>query len=125
MRRWAALMAEVNVKSAKPTWYTQPSRIDDSVNYVPVTRSTSVENALQIHPFVQNEPNFQNTQNHHKPSHYKGLRQYTPLCVTENKPKTNPNEPKANPIFRSSGGPKAKTNPNKPNFPKTQKSTQT
>jgi len=31
-------------------------------------------------------------------------------------PKTNPNEPKTNPIFRSSGAPKAKTNPIEPNL---------
>jgi hypothetical protein len=64
--------------------------------------------------FVQNEPNFENSKNHRKLLFHKGLRQYARLRITKNKPKTNPNEPKANPIFRSSGAPEPKTNPNKP-----------
>ena len=42
----------------------------------------------------------------------KGYENNAGLC----RPKTNPNEPKTNPIFRSSGARKAKTNPNEPNF---------
>jgi hypothetical protein len=62
-------------------------------------------------PFMQNEPKFQNSQNRHTYFYHKGLRQYARLRITKNKPKTNPNEPKANPIFGPSGAPKAKTNP--------------
>jgi ABC-type sulfate transport system permease component len=36
--------------------------------------STPVEYPLQIRPFMQNKPNFQNTQNRRKPSPHKGLR---------------------------------------------------
>jgi hypothetical protein len=64
--------------------------------------------------FVQNEPNFQNSQNQRNSSFQKGLQQSARLRITKNKPKTNPNEPKANPISGPQGAPKAKTNPNKP-----------
>jgi hypothetical protein len=37
-----------------------------------------------------------------------------PSATRKTNPKRTQNEPKANPIFRSSGAPKAKTNPNKP-----------
>jgi hypothetical protein len=63
---------------------------------------------------VQNEPNFPNTKNQRNPLFTNKLRKYLPFRPPEKRTQTNPNEPKANPIFRSSGAPKAKTNPNEP-----------
>jgi hypothetical protein len=37
-----------------------------------------------------------------------------PISHYQKRTQTNPNEPKTNPIFRSSGAPEAKTNPNEP-----------
>jgi hypothetical protein len=65
---------------------------------------------------VQNEPNLQKRQNQRNSFSHKELWQTARLPITKSKPKTNPNEPKANPIFGPSGPPKAKANPNKPNF---------
>ncbi len=57
-------------------------------------RSTSVENALQIDPFMQNKPNFDKGQNKPNPLYKRDLRKfYTPPDnekQTQNKPKTNP-----------------------------------
>jgi hypothetical protein len=63
---------------------------------------------------VQNEPNLPNSKNQRNHLFTNNLRKYLPFRPPQNKPKTNPNEPKANPIFRPSGPPEAKTNPNKP-----------
>jgi len=87
------------------------SRIENPATYVPIRHSTSVENPLQIHPFLYKRTQF--------PKHPKSPQTLSSQRITQNMalrqhPKTNPNEPKANPIFRSSGPPKAKTNPNEP-----------
>jgi len=44
----------------------------------------------------------------------KAYNKTTPFGKTQKRTQTNPNEPKTNPIFRSSGALKAKTNPNEP-----------
>jgi hypothetical protein len=67
-------------------------------------------------PFCTNEPNLGKAQNQPNLFYAKDLRQSGRLRVTKSKPKTNPNEPKANPIFGPPAAPKAKTNPNEPNL---------
>jgi hypothetical protein len=63
---------------------------------------------------VQNEPNFEKPKNQPNLFSHKQLWQNARLETTQKRTQTNPNEPKANPIFRPSAAPKAKTNPNKP-----------
>jgi hypothetical protein len=87
------------------------SRIENPATYVPIRHSTSVENPLQIHPFL-----YKRTQSCPPPADSKPFiwQRLTKKQALRQHPKTNPNEPKTNPIFRSSGPPKAKTNPNEP-----------
>jgi len=73
--------------------------------------SISVENPLQIARFLYKRTQFRKQPKSSQPHSPQHVTKKQPLWQD---PKTNPNEPKANPVFRPSGAPKAKTNPNKP-----------
>ena len=98
---------------ANPAPYTQESSIKHRKSGClwPTRHSTSVENPLQIHPFL-----YKRTQSPKCPKspQPQSPQRITKIMALPHDPKTNPNEPKANPIFRPSGAPKAKTNPNEP-----------
>jgi len=64
------------------------SRIENPATYVPITHSTSVENPLQIRPFLQNKPNLP-TAEFSQPLFYKQL---TKICTPSATQKTNPKQ---------------------------------
>jgi len=104
------------------------SRIENPATYVPIRHSTSVENPLQIHPFL-----YKRTQSCPPPADSKPFiwQRITQNMALRQDPKTNPNEPKrtqSKPNFSPIRGPQSQNEPkqtqNKANSPKTQKSTQ-
>jgi hypothetical protein len=60
---------------------------------------TDVMSALQIHLFMQNEPNFQKSQVDITSLITDDYEQMDTWSIRKNEPKTNPNEPKTNPIL--------------------------
>jgi hypothetical protein len=60
--------------------------------------STTVESALQIHLFMQNEPNFRKSQVNVSDLLIREYEQMDTWSIRKNEPKTNPNEPNSNPI---------------------------
>jgi len=67
---------------------------------------TDVMSALQIHLFLQNEPNFRKSQVNLSDFITMDYVQMDTWSIRKNEPKTNPNEPKTNP----------KRTQNEPNF---------
>ncbi len=62
--------------------------------YVPIRHIfTTVESSLQIRPFMQNEPNFQDAQMNVNKVLTKDYENKSNWTLGENEPKTNPNEP--------------------------------
>ena len=61
-------------------------------------RSTSVENPLQIGPFMQNKPNLRDAQMNVSPVITREYKNKSNWRLAENKPNTNPNKPNSNPI---------------------------
>ena len=60
---------------------------------------TNVMSALQIHLFLQNEPNFRKSQMSLSVLLIGDYEQMDTWSIRKNEPKTNPNEPKTNPIL--------------------------
>jgi len=58
-----------------------------------VLTSTTVENPLQINLFLQNKPNFPDTQMNLSSFPQKAYEIFTPLAGYKNKPNSNPNKP--------------------------------
>ena len=115
---------------ANPAPYTQESSLKHRKSGClwPARHSTSVENPLQIHPFL-----YKRTQSCPPPADSKPFiwQRITEIMPLRQDPKTNPNEPKRTqnePNFSLARGPRSQNEPkrtqNKPNSPKNRKSTQ-
>ena len=86
-------------------YQSQPSRISErSADPAPIELSsrligagqgpsTSVEDSLQIDLFMQNKPNFQDTQMNVSIYNIKDYQNFIPLAGQKNKPNSNPNKP--------------------------------
>jgi len=61
--------------------------------YVPIRHSTTVENPLQIDPFMQNKPNFRKSQMNVNPYNTRDYENKHNWTLGENEPNTNPNKP--------------------------------
>ncbi|MHC4156836.1 MAG: hypothetical protein ACYST6_18235, partial [Planctomycetota bacterium] len=93
--------------------------------------STTVENPLQIAPFLYKRTQSQKYPKSPQPLFLQRLTQTAPDFSPKNEPKTNPNEPKqsqSDPHFSLVRGTQSQNEPkrtqSKPNLPKTQKTTQ-
>ena len=60
-------------------------------NHFALSPSTFVESPLQIHLFMQNEPNFRNAKNERKLICHKGLWEYNHLRTPPKQPQNKPN----------------------------------
>jgi hypothetical protein len=69
--------------------------------YVPIRHtSTFVENPLQIHLFMQNKPNFKNSQMNLKSCNTIDYENKSNWTLGENKPNSNPIKPNSKPISK-------------------------
>jgi hypothetical protein len=78
--------------------------------------STVVESALQIHLFLQNEPNFRKIQINLTNLLKRNYEQMDTWSIRKNEPKTNPNEPKTNPILANKTSKRTQFKPKQTQF---------
>jgi hypothetical protein len=93
-----------------------PRLIKDLYLYNCRDKTTDVMSALQIHLFLQNEPNFQKSQVNVTAFITKDYEQMDTWSIQKNEPKTNPNEPKTNPILANKKPIRTQTNPKQTQF---------
>ena len=79
--------------------------------YICRDKITDVMSALQIHLFMQNEPNFRKVKSNVNKVLTKDYVQMDTWSIRKNEPKTNPNEPKTNPILADKTPIRTQTNP--------------